>query len=202
MNVLTECDKYPGRLREICRGTADLPPEKINAYRHRMGLKPFDLNDTTFTGFSKPKSLHRKPEVEKKRERKIPKQRRKGGCCGGKHRKQVRNSRSKPAAEKVALGPGSHLKQLLSKLGVEPAPNCSCNLLIEIMDDLGSVGCKLWRASLLKLMHKNQEKYGWSTYLRAGVGIVLLGWTFKINPANPIPDLFDWAVRLAEQDEL
>jgi len=39
-NNLIECDKYPGRLGTICRGEADLPLEKINAYRERWGFEP------------------------------------------------------------------------------------------------------------------------------------------------------------------
>lgn len=37
---MIECEQFVGRLREICRGEADLPLAKINAYRQRWNLDP------------------------------------------------------------------------------------------------------------------------------------------------------------------
>lgn len=39
---MIECEQFADgtREREVCEGTADLPPEKIDAYRERWGLAP------------------------------------------------------------------------------------------------------------------------------------------------------------------
>lgn len=35
-----ECEKFTGRLRQLCDGTAELPTARINAYREKWGLAP------------------------------------------------------------------------------------------------------------------------------------------------------------------
>jgi len=67
------------------------------------------------------------------------------------------------------------------------------------MNELGPQGCKDNRDKLLKLMRKNQKKYGWYDYLKAGTNMIVLGWIFKLNPLDPLPNLLDEAIRLAEQ---
>lgn len=96
-------------------------------------------------------------------------------------------------------GPGSQLWHLLSRLGIQHTPDCSCLLLAETMNDLGPQGCRDQKDKLLKLMRKNQKKYGWSAYLKAGANMVILGWIFKLNPLDPLPGLLDKAIELAEQ---
>jgi hypothetical protein len=98
-------------------------------------------------------------------------------------------------------GVGSQLWRLFTRLGIQHSPDCSCLLLAEIMNDLGPQGCKEQRDNLLKLMRKNQKKYGWYTYFKAGVNMTLLGWIFKFNPLDPLPDLLSKAIGLAEITE-
>ena len=96
-------------------------------------------------------------------------------------------------------GVGSQLWHLLSRLGIQHDPDCSCLLLADIMNGLGPEGCRERSDNLLKLMRKNQAKYGWSTYFKAGANAVLLGWVFKLNPLDPLPGLLNKAIDLAEQ---
>ena len=98
-------------------------------------------------------------------------------------------------------GVGSHLWRLFSSLGVQHKPDCSCLLLADIMNGLGPQGCREHREDLLRLMRKNQKKYGWHDYLKAGVNATLSGLAFKLNPLNPLPDLLDMAINLAEESE-
>lgn len=37
---MEECEQFTGYLRDICEGRADMPLEKINAYRAKWGLNP------------------------------------------------------------------------------------------------------------------------------------------------------------------
>lgn len=105
------------------------------------------------------------------------------------------------ALEQVASGTGvgSQLWHLFSRLGIQHSPDCSCLLLAELMNDLGPQGCREHKDNLLKLMHKNQAKYGWKDYLKAGINMTLLGWIFKFNPLDPLPGLLDKAITMAER---
>src|SRR4051812_47283783 len=42
----------------------------------------------------------------------------------------------------VPRGPGTELKRILSKLGINPGPNCSCNARAAQMDTWGIDGCE------------------------------------------------------------
>lgn len=112
---------------------------------------------------------------------------------------RIKKIKSKRVIKPRSKGPGSELSNLLGSLGIKPKANCSCNLLISTMDSLGPAGCRQNKEKLLGLMRENQDKYGWGTYLRAGFNAVRTGWVFKLNPLDPLPQLFDEAIRLAEQ---
>ena len=94
-------------------------------------------------------------------------------------------------------GVGSQLWRMLSSLGIEHKPECSCLLLAEVMNDLGPRGCRKNRVKLLGLMRKNQERFGWATYLRVGVKALSLSWVYTLNPLDPLPGLLDRAIKLA-----
>lgn len=98
-------------------------------------------------------------------------------------------------------GPGSQLWRIFSRLGMEHRPDCSCLILADTMNELGPQGCRENRAKLLKLMYKNQKKYGWYSYIKAGINATVLGWAFKLNPLDPIPGLLDKAIALAEEQQ-
>ena len=98
-------------------------------------------------------------------------------------------------------GVGSHLWRLFSRLGICHKPDCPCLLLADIMNGLGPQGCRERREDLLRLMRKNQKKYGWYDYLKAGINATLSGLVFKLNPLNPLPGLLDMAIDLTERSE-
>lgn len=98
-------------------------------------------------------------------------------------------------------GVGSQLWRIFARLGIEHKPDCPCLLLADIMNSLSIDGCEENKTKIVKLLLKNQKKYGWQDYLRAGTKAVVLGWAFKINPLDPLPDLFDMAIALAKEQE-
>ena len=99
-------------------------------------------------------------------------------------------------------GVGSQLWRLLTSLGVQHHTDCSCLILAKAMNILGPERCREEREALLEEMEKNKVRYGWATYLRAGVNALLTGVAFKIDPRNPLPGLLDEAIRLAEEQQL
>ena len=98
-------------------------------------------------------------------------------------------------------GPGSQLWRLFERLDIQHHPDCSCLLLADIMNDLGAEGCREQKTILLKLMRKNQKKYGWHDALKAAKNVIVLGWLFKINPLDPLSSLLDEAIKLSEIKE-
>lgn len=105
-------------------------------------------------------------------------------------------------------GVGSQLWKLLSRLGIQHHPDCSCLLLAETMNSLGPEGCNKEREKILALMHKNQDKYGWNVHLLVGAKALSLsirhpkewGWILTISPLDPLPGLLDKAIALTEAD--
>ena len=110
---------------------------------------------------------------------------------------------SNPTVEEIVngSGPGSQLWNLFSRLGIQHHEDCSCILLAEVMNVIGPDECEAKQDQILKLMKKNQKKYGWDTYLKAGVKMVALGWIFKIDPSNPLPGLLKIAIDKARAEE-
>ena len=109
-------------------------------------------------------------------------------------------------------GVGSHLWRLFSRLGIHHKPDCPCLLLADIMNGLGPQGCRERREDLLRLMRKNQKKYGWHDYLKTGARVMGLAITnrsdpiavevvkvFRKHPTNPLPGLLDLAINLSEK---
>ena len=98
-------------------------------------------------------------------------------------------------------GVGSQLWKIFSRLGIKHYPECSCLLLADLMNELGPEGCRYNHEKILKLLKKNQKKYGWSSYLKAGANAVVTGWIFKLNPLDPLPGLLEKAISIVEQDK-
>lgn len=123
------------------------------------------------------------------------------GCngCGG---SKVRESNESLLQEILnSKGVGSQLWSIFSRLGIEHKPDCPCLLLADVMNTLGIEGCEENKDKILKLLRKNQKRYGWYDYIKAGAKSVILGWVFKINPRDPLPGLLDMAITLAKEQE-
>lgn len=98
---MQECEKLPGRLRQICRGEAGLPRETVNEYRDRRGLPPLpDDHPLTAEALLLPKS----PRSES---RHLPPRADCGGC---------RTGRSLPAATRARIPPRKSLVARAVKL--------------------------------------------------------------------------------------
>ena len=93
--------------------------------------------------------------------------------------------------------PGTALFNLLHELGVDPQQSCNCAELAEVMDDLGVEGCRKVRGQLIAKIKRNARRYGWKDFAKAAFRAIKLGLAFKINPLDPVPDLFDEAMRRA-----
>jgi len=95
-------------------------------------------------------------------------------------------------------GVGSQLWRLLSDLGVQHTPTCSCVALAREMNDRGPAWCKASRTQLAEQMRTNATAYGWGTVAKAAAAAVLSGLAWRINPADVYGSLLDEAIRRAE----
>ena len=68
---------------------------------------------------------------------------------------------------------------------------------MEWMDTLGVEGCKRDRELLIERIKENAKEYGIWDQLTAGVN--WLAHPFPVNPLDPVPGLFDEAIRRAER---
>ncbi|WP_437226563.1 glycosyltransferase family 2 protein [Planctomicrobium sp. SH661] len=100
-----------------------------------------------------------------------------------------------------AHGPGTELKKLIDLLKLPPKSGCSCNSLRTTMDRLGVAGCRKHRDRLISQLQANYKLFDWKEKLAAGMQAVISGLAFRIDLTDPIPALFDEAVRRAEQSE-
>lgn len=136
-----ECEKYSGRMRTICEGTADLPLHKINAYRGRWGLPALDGSEvpspSPIVSAKQPVPRDKRPpaRLTKPQQRSINKKpdgkhhHKCGGCGGGKR------AQKKPKLN--GYGPGSQLLKLWADM-----PHCdACEQLAAQMDAWGKAGC-------------------------------------------------------------
>jgi len=127
-----DCDRFPegSRLREICDGTADLPPAKLDAYRIRLGIDSNYVHDAELRKRERPKPKP-VPQPERAARAKIEPGKRKGcQSCGGK---------SGPTPKPNGRGPGSQLLKVFEAAGV---PHCNdCLILAGRMDRWGKRGC-------------------------------------------------------------
>jgi hypothetical protein len=94
-------------------------------------------------------------------------------------------------------GVGSHLWKLLSGLGIEHKPTCSCLSLARRMNDLGPEGCRADRDTLAAEMRTNAGNYGWGEAGAAAVRAVTTGLAWRLNPLDVYGSLLDEAIRLA-----
>lgn len=94
------------------------------------------------------------------------------------------------------MGPGTEFKKLVASLGI--VDMCAtCIALMRKMDELGVAGCIEWRDELITELEESAQKYGWRKRIHAAGKAILKGLAGKVNPFNPIPGLFDEAIRLA-----
>ena len=102
-------------------------------------------------------------------------------------------------------GAGSEFAALVAELGITMPDNCTCKALKNQMDMQGPAWCRDNKPQLEVQIKANAGKWGWTEKLAniatAGWKSITTGLALKINPLDPIPSLFDEAVRRAEVKE-
>jgi hypothetical protein len=101
-------------------------------------------------------------------------------------------------APKRDEGPGTELKAIVSSLGVNPAPGCACNGLMQHMNNIGVEGCRKQFNTIVGQFKDNAEGFGWGTFIAAGFWATVTGLAFKLNPLDPFPGMVEEAIRRAE----
>ena len=100
----------------------------------------------------------------------------------------------------IPSGPGTKLKLLLSSVGINPPPECECNVRAAVMDEWGVEKCKAEEATIVGWLKEGATKWGWTSLFTAGLRSLFSGLAFKLNPTDPIPGLVQEAIRLAEKE--
>jgi hypothetical protein len=59
-----------------------------------------------------------------------------------------------------AVGPGTELKKMLSKIGIKASPTCSCNKRAQIMDEKGIEWCKANTTTIVGWLREEATKRG------------------------------------------
>ena len=102
-------------------------------------------------------------------------------------------------------GAGSEFAALVAELGITMPDNCTCKALKNQMDMQGPPWCRENKDKLVEQIKANAGKWGWTEKLSnlatASWKSITTGLALKINPLDPIPGLFDEAVRRAELKE-
>lgn len=98
-------------------------------------------------------------------------------------------------------GPGTELKQVFESLGIRQKSGCLCNIILRRMNNAGPEGCRSQRNELVEQIRTNATQFGIRHWAGAAARAVASGIAFRINPVDPIPGLFDEAVRRAEEKE-
>jgi hypothetical protein len=118
----------------------------------------------------------------------------------------------------LGYGPGTELKAILSSVGINPGPNCSCRARMRAMDEMGIDGCEQNFDTIVGWLQESAEAWGWNTFitkkaeepdgpstLSLGEKITV-GWksltsglAFHINPLNPYPGLVKEAINRSKR---
>lgn len=98
-----------------------------------------------------------------------------------------------------AEGPGTELKAIIASLGVTPTSTCGCESLANEMNMLGVDGCRRERERLVSALREKREAFGLEDTVKAAALAFANGLAWRINWKDPLPDLFDVAVRRAEE---
>lgn len=95
------------------------------------------------------------------------------------------------------VGPGTALRGLLSRLGLQADKSCQCDKRAAQMDAWGLAGCLEHRAEIVAWLNEEAAKIRLPQKTRAGVKAIGLG--LVINPLSPGEWLLDEALRRAER---
>lgn len=111
--------------------------------------------------------------------------------------KGIQSQGLKGSLRKTGKGPGSHLKLLLSNVGLVDDGKCGCKELSELMDMWGPKGCQENRTFILDKLKENAKSLGWYEKLRVGALFIQEPW-FKIT--DRFGSLVDESIRRSEKE--
>lgn len=100
----------------------------------------------------------------------------------------------------LGFGPGTELKKLLSSIGINPAPGCSCLEAMRQMDAWGWLGCANNTDWIVADIRTRADEWGWGSFFTAAALSLFSGLAFKINPLDPIPSLVQIAIDRSWKD--
>lgn len=96
-------------------------------------------------------------------------------------------------------GPGTELKNILQKMGVQQKPNCLCGHRMREMDANGVEWCRENLEMIVKWIEEGANEWGWGIK-EAGLAM-LDGLAFKIGIIDPWPNLVRECIHRAEMKE-
>jgi hypothetical protein len=95
-------------------------------------------------------------------------------------------------------GPGTELKAIFKSIGFNAEKQCGCENLRLEMDKLGVGGCRREFDRLAAVLQGKYQVTSWTERIRAAGLATLSGLAFRLNVANPVPDLLREAIKRAE----
>lgn len=114
---------------------------------------------------------------------------------------------ARPANERLAFPPakpkpqvGDILGGLFARLGVASCiPGGGCQSTKGKMNAAGIQGCKDRRDEFIADIRERAKSVPASAWITAAAKAVTTGLMFHVNPLDPVPSLYDYAIRLAEE---
>lgn len=106
------------------------------------------------------------------------------------------------AARPIMEPVGTILKNLIESLHIPEQEGCACPQIQAAMDTLGIEGCLRERDSLISALRENAGGVSLWSKLKAITPAIVGGLTFKVNPLDPAPGLFDEAIHLATEERV
>lgn len=103
-----------------------------------------------------------------------------------------------PAKPVPGFGPGTELKKLLMRLGIEEQPNCPCNARMLQMDYWGVQGCRDHLEEIIGWMNEAKGFLSPASFAAAAAKVATSRLVFRINPLDPIRGIVTEAIRRAE----
>lgn len=209
---MTECEKYVGRLYDLCTGVGHdgrPTPEPVYsaAFRASVGLPPIHSRDqvqesqtrTDRDGIdwdSVPMSVpldfgvpvaYTHEEMEMMR-----------GIPQAGYSTQFQAQPNLP--ERKTGKAGTKLKEIFASLKISLPVCAPCQDAVLKMDRLSPAECRLKKDEFMEGIRKRAEQVTTASYIFGAVTSVLTGLAFRLNPLDPISSMYDLAVSQAEEE--
>jgi hypothetical protein len=173
---MTECEQFPGRLRDLCEGRgregrSNPPRYAVDAFRAQHGLAR--LSDDPEERARQLARIIPVPDA-------------------------AEPQAYVPPVVIPADGPGRRLEAIFAQLQVPYGDDCQCQAYARQMDVWGAEGCRAHFDEIVARLRENAQRYSLWQQLEAAVRTVAIGLAFQLNPLDPLPGLVAEAIRRAE----